>query len=374
VSLDELAALSPPETAPGTTPPGTPPPPSPDTEPEPRPRRRRGRLLLRLLAISLAFGMLLAGGGAATALWFQHRYDHNIERFGDPFKAIPEATRPKAVSHGVMNVLLLGSDSRISAGDPNDWVYGAQRTDAIMIAHIPADRSGATITSIPRDSWVSIPGYGMNKINAAFSFGGTTLMVQTVEKLTGVRLDHVLIVDFDGFKEITDELGGVKIKVAQSTHDERSSFKAGVQTMDGATALNYVRQRHNLPGGDFDRVKRQQNWIRAVSLKMLSKGTLTNPIKLNRVLGSLTKSIAADDGFSIGSMRSLALSLRDVKGSDLTFLTAPIAGTGRSPDGKQSIVKLNSAANKALWGAVADDTVDDWLKSHPSATLGTTVR
>lgn len=349
----------------------------PAAEPAPatrRPRRRRGRLAFRLFGIFVILGLLLAAGGVGTALWLQRGYNKNIERFGNPFTALPDAGRPKAVVAGATNILLLGSDSRISAGDPSAWTIGAQRTDAIMIAHIPADRSGVTITSIPRDSWVTVPGHGKNKINAGFSFGGPTLMVKTVENLTGVRIDHVVIVDFDGFKEITDKLGGVTINVAKSTKDERSSFKAGPQLMDGTTALNYVRQRHNLPGGDFDRVKRQQNWIRAVTLKTLDKGTLTNPLKLNSVLKALTQSIAADDGFSIGKMRSLAISLRDVRGSNLTFLTAPVAGTGRSPDGKQDIVNLDTSANKALWKAVKDDKMADWLAAHPNSGLGSTVR
>jgi anionic cell wall polymer biosynthesis LytR-Cps2A-Psr (LCP) family protein len=189
-----------------------------------------------------------------------------------------------------------------------------------------------------------------------------------------VRIDHVVIVDFEGFKEITDDLDGVRIDVAEGTSDGRSSFAAGPQTMDGETALKYVRQRHNLPGGDFDRVKRQQNWIRAVALKTLDKGTLTSPLTLNAVLDSLTKSIAADDGFTMRKMSSLALSLRGVRGSDLTFLTAPVAGTGRSPDGKQSIVNLDVAANRALWKSVAADDLDTWLAAHPDAALGRSVR
>ena len=336
-------------------------------------QRRRGRLALRLLGICLVIGLLLGAGGVGVFFWAQHRLDQNIERIGNPFGPLVEAERPQAVVADAMNILLLGSDSRIST-DPGAWTRGAQRTDAIMIAHIPADRSAVTVTSIPRDSWVSIPGHGKNKINAGFSFGGPTLMVKTVEKLTGVRIDHVVIVDFEGFKDITDELDGVQITVAESTSDERSNFRAGPQIMDGETALKYVRQRHNLPGGDFDRVKRQQNWIRAVALKTLDKGTLTKPLTLNAVLDSLTSSISADDGFSIGKMRSLAISLRSVRGDDLTFLTAPVAGTGRSPDGVQSIVNLDAKANQSLWKAVADDDLNTWLTEHPDAALGRSVR
>jgi LCP family protein required for cell wall assembly len=341
------------------------------TVPERTVRPRRRRLLVRLLVCCLILGLVLGGGGLGVFFWIQHSYNQNIERIDNPFD--PQDKARPAAAPGAKNILMLGSDSRISA-DPGAWIRGAQRTDAIMIAHVPSDRSQLQVTSIPRDSWVSIPGHGKNKINAAFSFGGPTLMVKTVEKLTRVRIDHVVIVDFEGFKDITDELDGVRINVAKSTSDERSSFAAGPQTMDGESALKYVRQRHNLPGGDFDRVRRQQNWIRAVALKTLDRGTLTNPFKLNRVIDSLTSSIAADESFSIGEMRSLALSMRKVRGDDLTFLTAPVAGTGRSPDGKQSIVKLDGSANRKLWSAMAHDTMPKWLGAHPEAALGGSVR
>ncbi len=101
---------------------------------------------------------------------------------------------------------------------------------------------------------------------------------------------------------------------------------------------------------------------------------MTNPLKLNGVLNSLTESISADDGFSIGKMRSLAVSLRSVRGNDLTFMTAPVAGTGRSPDGKQSIVNLDNAGNRSLWKAVATDDLNTWLSENPDAALGRTVR
>ena len=328
--------------------------------------------MIRLLVLLLALGLLGATGVVVGAMWLQRSYNANIERFGDPFKDLDN--RPTVVAKDAQNVLLLGSDSRISAGDASAWIRGAQRTDAIMIAHVPADRKSVTVTSIPRDSWVNVPGHGMNKINAGFSFGGPTLMVKTVEQYTGVHIDHVVILDFTGFKNVTDALGGVTLNVAEATHDERSSWQAGPQKMDGATALKYVRQRHNLPGGDFDRVKRQQNWIRAIARKTLAKGTLTNPLKLNGVLSAVTKATAVDDGFTIGEMRSTALSLRDVHDKDITFMTAPVGGTGWSPDHKQAIVLLDRAANQKLWTAVQDDQVTAWLAAHPGVALGRSVR
>jgi LCP family protein required for cell wall assembly len=274
-----------------------------------------------------------------------------------------------------VNILMLGSDSRVSAGDPSQWAAGAQRTDAIMLLHLTADRKSAYVMSIPRDSWVNVPGHGTNKVNSAFSLGGPTLMVQTIEQLTNVRIDHVTIVDFEGFKQITDALGGVTITVPKTvTSDKQGTIKAGTYTMDGETALTYVRQRYNLPGGDFDRVKRQQNWIRAVMLKLMSQGTLTNPFKLNSAMNALTKSLSIDDAFTSDEMRDLALSARGLRAGDVTFLTVPVAGTGWSPDHEQSIVNLDKEAGAGLFEAIRKDEVGTWMASNTTNTLGDTVR
>ncbi len=352
-----------------------------EVDPDGRPRRRR-RLRGRrgvLIIFGTLFGLLglLAGGAFLTFNHLKAGYDRNIQRFGDPFKAIPQASRPTtdAAASGAVNILLLGSDSRVSAGDPSQWTIGGQRTDAIMVLHIPANRKGAYIVSIPRDSWVTIPGHGPAKINAGFSFGGPTLMVETIESVTGVRIDHVAIVDFDGFKQITDALGGVKITVPKTvTSKVQGTIKAGTYTMDGATALTYVRQRYNLPGGDFDREKRQQNWMRAMMVKLMSKGTLTNPFTLNDVLSAVTKSLSTDDAFSIDQMQGLALSLRSVRSADVKFMTVPIQGTGWSPDHKQSIVVLDKQADAGLWSAVRKDSVSQWIATHDANLLGQTVR
>jgi LCP family protein required for cell wall assembly len=333
----------------------------------------RYRWLYVLLTLLLVVALATVGG----VLFIRHKlasYDANIERFQDPTAAIPAASRPAPAKNDALNLLLLGSDSRISAGDPSQWVAGAQRTDAIMLVHIPADRKGAYVVSIPRDSWVDVPGHGDNKINAGFSFGGPALMVQTVEQLTDVRIDHIVIADFEGFKDLTDTLGGVTITVPKSTKDERAEFPAGTYRMDGETALNYVRQRHNLPGGDFDREKRQQNWIRAVLKEMVSKGTLSDPVKVDQVLDQMTKSISTDDSFTLSEMRDLALSMRDLRSNDVAFMTAPVAGTGRSPDGKQSIVRLDQEAGVGLWKSVKDDAMVDWIEKNRPALLGGTVR
>jgi LCP family protein required for cell wall assembly len=334
---------------------------------------RRGPRRWVLVLVGLL--VLLAAASAGGVILVRHQlsvYNSNIQRFGDPFTKLAASARPPVAANHSMNLLLLGSDSRISAGDPSQWVAGAQRTDAIMLVHIPADRSGAFVISIPRDSWVDVPGHGLNKINAGFSFGGPALMVQTVEKITDVRIDHIVIADFEGFKALTDLLGGVTITVPKTTRDSRAAFSAGTYRMDGTTALNYVRQRHNLPGGDFDREKRQQNWIRAVLKEMVSKGTLTDPIKVNAVLDEMTKSIETDDNFTLSQMRDLAFSLRGLRSHDVAFLTAPVAGTGR--EGKQDVVYLDTHADAALWKAAAGDQMIPWLTEHQPALLSDTVR
>lgn len=338
--------------------------------------RGTGRSRRRTLVIMLTALVLVVGGFTAAVLGLQTKYDSNIDRFGDPFAALPEEvrpTKPTGDTAGAANYLLLGSDSRISAGDASQWQAGAQRTDAIMLVHIPADRSGAFIMSIPRDSYVEIPGHGRNKINAAYSFGGPPLLIQTVEQLTGVRIDHLAVVDFEGFVDMTDALGGVEITVPETTGDSRATFEAGTQRMDGATALTYVRQRKNLKGGDLDRVKRQQNWIRSVTSEALSKGTLTNPLRLNAFLEATTRSLSVDDGFGISEIRDLGLSMRSVRADDIEFFTVPVAGLGRSPDGQQSIVNLDETAGDALWAAVSRDEVGPWLAQNPADVLDDTV-
>jgi LCP family protein required for cell wall assembly len=263
--------------------------------------------------------------------------------------------------------LVVGSDSRISAGDPTQWKKGGQRTDAIMLVHIPADRRSAYLMSIPRDSWVDIPGYGQGKINAAFSYGGPALLIRTVEQLTKVRVDHLATTDFASFKSITDELGGVQITVPADTYAGKTLvMKAGAQLLNGEQALTYVRERYGLARGDFDRVQRQQNWMRAIFTRAVSNGTLSNPTTLLPFLNAVTKSVAVDDGFTLGAMRSIALSLRTLGSTSVRFYTVPVQGTGRSPDGKQSIVVLKRPAFDQLMVAVANDSVAAYLAANPS--------
>jgi LCP family protein required for cell wall assembly len=355
----------------GTRPPGPPVPPPTEPgrrrRPPGRPKASRKRKVFRTLAVIV---VLVLAGGAGMAYGLQQQLSANIERFG---LGTIGGDRPKVVAPPeALNVLLVGSDSRVALGDPGKWVKDEQRTDSMMVVHVSADRKSVDVVSIPRDSWVDIPGFGKGKINSAYAEGGPPLLIQTIEQLTGVRIDHMGIVDFTGFKDMTDALGGVVLTVPVATQDSRNYFKAGTYRMNGKQALGYVRQRHGLPNGDFDRMKRQQNWIRAVIKEAMSKGTLTDPIKLNNFLQAATKAMALDDSWSIGDIRSLALGLTSLQSSNIRFITTPNVGTDM--EGDQSIVRLDDVNGPSLWAAIANDQVSDWLTVNKPDLLGDRVR
>lgn len=250
-----------------------------------------------------------------------------------------------------INYLILGSDSRQSGGDPTDWEYGAQRSDVLMVANISADRQHITLMSIPRDSWVEIPGQGMSKINAAYSYGGADLTVKTVQELTGIRIDHFMIVDFESFKEITDLLGGVSIPTAE-----------GTQTMDGDEALSFVRERYSLPGGDFDRVRRQQAWMQGIASSAQQQGVLSSAGKLNQYAEALLNHSAVDQNLGLSELTRTAYELRGMGQDGIQFLTAPVTGTGM--EGDQSVVYLDEEKLEPLCQAWAAGEITGYVQSH----------
>ena len=233
-----------------------------------------------------------------------------------------------------MTFLLVGSDSRahVAAG-----ALPGGRSDAIMIARFSGDRKHAQLISIPRDSWVNIPGHGKNKINASYAFGGPSLLIQTVEQLTDVRIDHYVAIDFDGLIQVTDDLGGVDVQVAETTTHDGVTFPAGVNHLDGTEVRQYLQQRKNLPGGDFDRVRRQQQYLRAMFAKLFSADTFSDPGRLDGALRTVTSAVAIDDTLGNGALLSLAYSLRNVTPDDVDFFTAPVLGTGMEGAGQRRL-------------------------------------
>jgi LCP family protein required for cell wall assembly len=319
--------------------------------------------------VLLALLLVIAGG----AFWWLNSFAGKIHRIPDVFSSIPEQQRPDKPAagqpgHGGVTFLLAGTDRRSDVpttgqeAEANQFVPGAQRTDTIMLVHLTDDRKKAYVVSIPRDSWVPIPGHGYNKINAAYSFGGPALYVRTIERLTGIRVDHLAVIDWSGFKTLTDAVGGVTVTVPKTVYDSarHQTWTAGTHRLDGNEALLYVRQRHGLPGGDFDRVKRQQYFLRVLMGKALSQNTFTNPLRLGRLLDAVTKTVSVDDTLSNGDLRGLALSLRDLRTEDVTFLTVPTTGTGF--EGKASVVYVDKDRAADLWRAVRSDDLSAFLE------------
>lgn len=343
----------------------------PPTETEAEPARRRRLRDRKGLMITLGVLLVLVLGVVGVVAFSALRLDRNIERVPDVFEGVtdrPEAPTPEPGETATpLNVLVLGTDSRISAGDPSQWTQGAQRTDVMMLVHLAADRESGYVMSIPRDAWVPIPGHGEAKINAAFSYGGPSLLIQTVEDLTGVLIDHFAVTDFESFERITDSMGGVWMTLKEPLVDRgREILPAGNHLMTGEQALTYVRQRKNLARGDFDRVQRQQAWMRAMVSRVLDEEILRDPTRWYPLLDAVTASVAVDEGLTRNRMTSLLMEARDLRPGNMAFFTVPIQGTGRSADG-QSIVVLDRPNFDALMAAVRDDTVGDFLAANADA-------
>lgn len=340
-------------------------------------RRRRHRLGLVLLVSFLV--LLVSASGVAYYLGQQLAAP--IERIDRVFEDLPD--RPPKPARGpaaeAVNILLLGTDRRSDVPTTGDraqadaWVPGAQRADAMLLVHVDGDRDGVSVVSLPRDSWVELPGRGYDKLNAAFSYGGPRLAVAAVEALTRVRIDHLAVIDWDGLRSLTDELGGVTVEVPRTVHDSARdvTWTAGRHHLDGEQALAYVGQRYGLPGGDLDRSRRQQNFLRTVMgdvLGRLADGGLYGTYRLLRVLAH---HLSVDAEWSTRSMASLAWSLRHLDDDDVAFLTAPVAGFGY--EGPQNVVYLDRAAGNELWSALRADRLDPWVTRHREVLLGDAV-
>ncbi|WP_369255653.1 LCP family protein [Geodermatophilus amargosae] len=327
----------------------------PSTDERP-PRRRRGlRRLLIALGVLVTVLAVLVGGG----LWYlTDRYAGNIDRVADVFGDLDEDARPAPATPAAeaaadpVTFLLVGSDSR---GTADEGIAAGGRSDAIMIARFSGDRQHAQLVSIPRDSWVDVPGYGTNKVNAAYAFGGPTLLIRTVEQLTGVRIDHYVTIDFEGIIQVTDDLGGVDVVVAETTSNGPYTFPAGINHLDGDQARWYLGQRYGLEGGDFDRVRRQQQFVEAVFTQLFSSGTLTDPGRLDAALLAVTSAVAVDDTLGNADLLSLAYSLRDLRPENVDSFTAPVLGTGT--EGPASVVYLDQVTGDRMWAYLRNDSL-----------------
>lgn len=313
------------------------------------------------------FGVIVIAVGILSVytLTLANTYNDSVTKIpeGDAFPK--SSVRPGPVSPKLaeaQNILLLGSDTRGEVGADLDSIRG-QRSDTIMVVHVPADSSGIQVMSIMRDNWVTIPGYGEHKINAALAFGGVPLTVQTVESLIGVRIDHVAIVDFSGFTMLTNALGGVTVDNAVPFTRDRTTYAAGPITLYGPQALGFVRERYSFVDGDYQRVRNQQAFIKGVITKMLSKDTLTNPGRIANVVASISPYVTVDSGMDVGYLANLGFRLRGLRSEDITFFTSPTLGTGTSEDG-QSIVLPDWDGLAQVAEAFRTDTVAQYAATH----------
>ncbi|GAB6985653.1 LCP family protein [Nocardioides pyridinolyticus] len=337
---------------------------------------RATRRALWGLAVCLTLVVVLL---ASTTLWLRHELGE-IDRLEGVFDALGD--RPERPSSGpgaeALNVLLLGTDRRSDVATTGDaaeaaaWVPGAQRSDLMMLLHIDADRDEVTVISLPRDSWVDVPGYGMSKINAAYSYGGPALAVRTVEQLTDVHVDHLAVVDWTGFRELTDAVGGITVDVPETVHDSARgiTWAAGEHRLDGQQALDYVGQRYGLPGGDLDRVRRQQVVFAHLAAESLDQRS--SPRLVVEFIDLLARHVSVDDRWSSSEMASLGWSLRHVGRNDVHHLTVPVAGLGWEET--QSVVRLDLRAGADLWAAVRLDRLDEWTDRRSAGAAPQVVR
>lgn len=290
-------------------------------------------------------GAVAAGAGPSAAA-----ADPEIDA-GEPGDGIaPAASLVPAESAGD-NYLLVGSDARPG--------LAGGRSDVIILVHVPVDKHNVTLIHFPRDMYVPIPGKGRNKINAAYAFGGVPLLVQTLQNLMGVKIDHAALIGFEGFKRMIDAVGGVDVIVEEGGSNAGYTFTKGPMHLDGDMALAFVRERYDLSMGDLSRGRRQQAVLKGLLLKAVSAETLTNPARLASFVDAATANTMVDRNLDIGAMRGDLFAMRGLRSGDIRFITAPITGFGSTPGGASiDIVDWNRLSQ--LGAAIRQDTLDSY--------------
>lgn len=326
-------------------------------------RRSRSHWPRRILITFVILVVVILAAGAIYAASLNHSFNHNLKRANDLPPDQPtapgESPRPqKSQNDNSLNFVLLGSDSR----DPSNMQDNG-RSDTLMIVHLASNRRSADIISFPRDMYVKIPGHGKNKINAAYSYGGPQLAVSTLEQLTDARMDHVAQVDFEGFINLTNTLGGVTIYNDHPFTDRGYTFPKGKITIQGQQALVFVRERHNLPNGDLDRAANQRKVVQAIIAKGMSGGTITNPLKFNSFVSGVAQNVTVDNSLTAGDVRNIALSLRMTPGN-IKQIQAPITGFA-TVSGIGDVDVVDQAKMAELSKDLRSDDLAAYLKKYP---------
>ncbi|MEU1045012.1 LCP family protein [Streptomyces sp. NPDC005897] len=316
--------------------------------------RRKG---LKVAGLALGGSLLLGAGAAGWAYWHLNGNIKSVDinsALGDDRPARP-VTAPSAspsgspVPTGALNLLVLGSDSR--GGEENRELGGGDsggaRSDTAMVVHLDAGRTAATVVSIPRDTLVErpscpLPSGGTARasssamFNTAYELGGPVCAVKTVEALTGVRMDHYVEVDFSGFADLVDALGGVTVTTDEDIDDDKSHLhlEAGTHHLDGTEALGLARTRYGLAGGsDLARIELQHKLVKALFEQISATDLLTDPARLYQVADALTGSLTTDTGLdSLGELTGLGRSLGDLDADDVRTLTMPVLPAPSDPN------------------------------------------
>ncbi len=343
----------------------------PQGTPVPPPLRSGRRRFARVASyVALGLSLVLFAVAGVGYVLFQ-RYDGNIARLAGITRALPGLAKPASAPRDAKNVLLVGSDTRDTTGSQFQGkgasFTSGQRSDTVILAHLYAGSNQAQLVSFPRDSYVTIPAFTdpktakaypqhQAKLNSAIEEGGPGLLIATIERLTNIRVDNYVQIDFAGFQNMVQTLGGVEICLTHNAKESNSgiNLKAGRQVVNGSQALAFVRQRYGLPNGDLDRIKRQQAFIGSITRKVLSSGTLLDPFKLNSFLNAATRSVQVDDTLSASGLTSLALRLKSFNAGGVTFTTLPVADIAASRD-NQSVVLLDQAKMDVLFQALRAD-------------------
>ena len=318
-------------------------------------KARRRRMVLIVTGLMSALTLLTSGSA-----WVLTSYvSSSLGRINAGTSGTP--------SSGPVNILVAGVDTRdgltrrqeirLHVGDAI-----STNSDTLMLVHIPASHDSVQVVSIPRDSWVNIPGHGMSKINAAVGLGGPHLMVKTVEQATGIQINDYVEIDFMGFVKVINALGGVNICVPYAVDDPYSGLdiSAGMHHVDGVTALEFARDRHSFALSDLQRIKDQQQILSSVFTEATQAGVLANPVKLQQVLSSVTAAIKVDQGFDLAR---IAEELRGISPSDVSFTTVPLSTMNYiTPSGESAV----------LWDQKQAAALFNWLKNdngpEPHAT------
>lgn len=349
-----------------------------------RPRRSRARVVLVGVVTSLA---VLVVGVTAGALVVMDRLDDRIERIPDPFVGLSSRPAPfsaggegaTAATEQPLTILVLGSADDVPLDGPQAWALAAEHTDVVMLARISADRESAQLVTLPPDLAVEVPGSGPGTLRSAFAAGGPPSAVQTVEQLTDVRVDHIVLTDSATFARVTEALGGVDLDVSEDlVTDGRVVVPAGRHRLTGDEALLWVQGTGGVGSAEGDgagagRVERQQAWLRAILDRLGGADVRRDPTSWLRLLSVVSGSVAVDEGLDRGTMTSLLTSLRGLRPDDVDVVAAPTTTAAPAPgvdagadagagDGAAPLdVVPDAAPFAALMEALRTDTLDEHL-------------